>query len=74
MSRRAGRQRGREKGRSEGTERKEERREGRKEGMKLLAVGDTEVDWRWWAPPAVHYNERLSLRNYFLVRHKLTLG
>ena len=65
MSRRAGRQRGRKEGRSEGTERKEGRREGRKEGVKLLAVGDVEIDWRWWAPPAVHDNERLSLRNIF---------
>ena len=65
VSRRAGRQRGRKEGRSEGTERKEERREGRKEGVKLLAVGDVEIDWRWWAPPAVHDNERLSLRNIF---------
>ena len=56
---------GRKEGRSEGTERKEGRREGRKEGMKLLAVGDIEIDWWWWAPPAVHYNERLSLRNIF---------
>ena len=65
MSRRAGRQRGRKEGRSEGAERKEGRREGRKEGVKLLAVGDVEIDWRWWAPPAVHDNERLSLRNIF---------
>ena len=50
VGRRASRQRGRKEGRNEGTERKE----GRKEGMKLLAVGDTEIDWRWWAPPAVH--------------------
>jgi len=65
VSRRAGRQRGRKEGRSEGAERKEGRREGRKEGVKLLAVGDVEIDWRWWAPPAVHDNERLSLRNMF---------
>jgi len=65
VSRRAGRQRGRKEGRSEGAERKEGRREGRKEGVKLLAVGDVEIDWRWWAPPAVHDNERLSLRNIF---------
>ena len=73
VGRRASMQRGRKEGRSEGTERKEGRREGgkegrkegRKEGMKLLAVGDVEIDWRWWAPPAVHDNERLSLRNIF---------
>ena len=65
VGRRASMQRGWKEGRSEGTERKEERREGRKEGVKLLAVGDVEIDWRWWAPPAVHDNERLSLRNIF---------
>jgi hypothetical protein len=29
--------------------------------MKLLAVEGIEIDWRWWAPPVVHSNERLSL-------------
>ena len=65
VGRRVGRQRGRTGGRKERRDKEEGRKEGRKEGMMLLAVGDVAIDWRWWAPPAIHYNERLSLRNIF---------
>ena len=33
--------------------------------MRLLAVEGIEIDWLWWAPPAIHSNERISLRNIF---------
>jgi hypothetical protein len=56
-----GRPEGRNVGRRAGGQRgqKEGRKKERKDGMKLLAVEGIEIDWRWWAPPVVHSNERL---------------
>ena len=54
MGRKVGGQEGRRAGRQE--DRKEGRKEGRQEGKQVWI----KIEGRWWAPPAIQYNNRLS--------------